>query len=77
MTEQQKVNVNGKEFDLVQLSEPCRNLLARAQNGQNALNVMAQLVELARVGQEVIMNDLNKLLPEDEEAPTAEGEVIN
>ena len=77
MTEQQKVNVNGKEVDLAQLSEPCRNLLARAQNGQNALNVMAQLVELARVGQEVIMNDLNKLLPEDEEAPTAEGEVIN
>ena len=77
MTEQQKVNVNGKEFDLAQLSEPCRNLLARAQNGQNALNVMAQLVELARVGQEVIVNDLNKLLPEDDEAPAAEGEVIN
>lgn len=77
MTEQQKVNVNGKDYDWSQMTEPCRNLFVRAQNGQNALNLMAQLVELARVGQEVIQNDLMKLMPEDDEAPTAEGEVIN
>ena len=59
------------------MTEPCRNLFVRVQNGQNALNLMAQLVELARVGQEVIQKDLMKLLPEDDEAPTAEGEVIN
>ena len=77
MTEQQKVSVNGKDYDWSQMTEPCRNLFVRAQNGQNALNLMAQLVELARVGQEVIQNVLMKLLPEDDEAPAAEGEVIN
>ncbi len=77
MSEQQKINIDGKDYGLASLSQPCKELLVRAQNGQNALAVMGTTLELARIGQEVINIDLRKLLPtEDDETDVAEGELI-
>lgn len=77
MSEQQKITIDGKDYDLASLSQPCKELLVRAQNGQNALAVMGTTLELARIGQEVINIDLRKLLPtEDDETEVAEGELI-
>jgi hypothetical protein len=77
MSEQQTINIDGKDYDLASLSQPCKELLVRAQNGQNALAVMGTTLELARIGQEVINIDLRKLLPtEDDETDVAEGELI-
>lgn len=78
MNEQQQIQVNGQTYNVDDLSQPCRELLVRAQNGQNALAVMGTTLELARIGLEVINIDLQKLLPVEEEAPEiAEGELIN
>lgn len=77
MSEQQVISIGGKEYDLASLSQPCKELLVRAQNGQNALAVMGTTLELARIGQEVINIDLRKLLPtEDDETEVAESELI-
>ena len=78
MNEQQQIQVNGQTYNVDDLSQPCRELLVRAQNGQNALAVMGTTLELARIGLEVFNIDLQKLLPVEEEAPEiAEGELIN
>lgn len=78
MSEQQQIQVNGQTYNVDDLSQPCRELLVRAQNGQNALAVMGTTLELARIGLEVINIDLQKLLPADDgETEIAEGEVIN
>ena len=78
MSEQQQIQVNGQTYNVDDLSQPCKELLVRAQNGQNALAVMGTTLELARIGLEVINIDLQKLLPEDNgETEIAEGEVIN
>jgi len=78
MSEQQQIQVNGQTYNVDDLSQPCKELLVRAQNGQNALAVMGTTLELARIGLEVINIDLQKLLPADDgETEIAEGEVIN
>lgn len=78
MSEQQQIQINGQTYNLDDLSQPCKELLVRAQNGQNAMAVMGTTLELARIGLEVINIDLQKLLPMDDgETQIAEGEVIN
>lgn len=78
MNEQQQIQVNGQTYNVDDLSQPCKELLVRAQNGQNAVAVMGTTLELARIGLEVINIDLQKLLPVDDgETEIAEGEVIN
>lgn len=78
MSEQQQIQINGQTYNLDDLSQPCKELLVRAQNGQNAMAVMGTTLELARIGLEVINIDLQKLLPVDDgETQIAEGEVIN
>lgn len=78
MSEQQQIQINGQTYNVDDLSQPCRELLVRAQNGQNAMAVMGTTLELARIGLEVINIDLQKLLPVDDgETEIAEGEVIN
>lgn len=78
MNEQQQIQVNGQTYNVDDLSPTCKELLVRAQNGQNALAVLGTTLELARIGLELINNDLTKLLPtEDAEEEIAEGEVIN
>lgn len=78
MSEQQQIQINGQTYNVDDLSQPCKELVVRAQNGQNAMAVMGTTLELARIGLEVINIDLQKLLPtEDGETEIAEGEVIN
>ena len=78
MSEQQVIQINGQTYNVDDLSQPCKELVVRAQNGQNAMAVMGTTLELARIGLEVINIDLQKLLPVDDgETEIAEGEVIN
>lgn len=80
MNEQQQIQINGQTYNVDDLSQPCKELLVRAQNGQNAMAVMGTIIEMARIGQEVINIDLQKLLPtqeEEAESEIAEGELIN
>ena len=79
MSEEQQIQVNGQTYNVDDLSPTCKELLVRAQNGQNALAVMGTTLELARIGLQIINSDLTKLLPTDEEADETplEGEVIN
>lgn len=78
MSEQQQIQINGQTYNVDDLSQPCKELLVRAQNGQNAMAVMGTTLELARIGLEVINIDLQKLLPVDDgETEIAEGEVLN
>lgn len=78
MSEQQLINIDGKQYNFPELSEPTQQLVIRAQNAQNAMAVVGTALELMRIGSEVINMDLRKLLPEDDgEAEIAEGEVIN
>lgn len=77
MSEQQQIQVNGQTYNVDDLSPTCKELLVRAQNGQNALAVLGTTLELARIGLELINNDLTKLLPTEESEEIAEGEVIN
>jgi hypothetical protein len=77
MSEEQQIQVGGNIYNVSDLSQPCKELLVRAQNGQNALAAMSTTLELARIGLEVINLDLKKLLPtEDYETGVAEGELI-
>jgi len=77
MSEEQQIQVGGNIYNVSDLSQPCKELLVRAQNGQNALAAMGTTLELARIGLEVINLDLKKLLPtEDDETEVAEGESI-
>ena len=75
MNEQQQIQVNGQTYNVDDLSPTCKELLVRAQNGQNALAVLGTTLELARIGLELINNDLTKLLPTEEEE-AEEGEVV-
>ena len=78
MNEEQQIQIDGQVYDVDSLSPTCKELLVRAQNGQNALAVMGTVFEMARLGQELINSDLKKLLPVEEETPEiAEGELIN
>lgn len=78
MNEQQQIQVNGQTYNVDDLSPTCKELLVRAQNGQNAMAVLGTTLELARIGLELLNNDVTKLLPkEDDEPEIAEGEVIN
>lgn len=78
MSEQQLINIDGKQYNFPELSEPTQQLVIRAQNAQNAMAVVGTALELMRIGSEVINMDLRKLLPEDDgETEIAEGEVIN
>lgn len=77
MSEQQQIQVNGQTYNVDDLSPTCKELLVRAQNGQNALAVLGTTLELARIGLELINSDLTKLLPTEESEDIAEGEVIN
>lgn len=77
MSEQQQIQVNGQTYNVDDLSPTCKELLVRAQNGQNALAVLGTTLELARIGLELINSDLTKLLPTEEPEDIAEGEVIN
>ena len=78
MNEQQQIQVNGQTYNVDDLSPTCKELLVRAQNGQNAMAVLGTTLELARIGLELLNNDATKLLPkEDDEPEIAEGEVIN
>ena len=77
MSEQQQIQVNGQTYNVDDLSPTCKELLVRAQNGQNALAVLGTTLELARIGLELINNDLTKLLPTEDSEEIAEGEVIN
>lgn len=77
MSERQQIQVNGQTYNVDDLSPTCKELLVRAQNGQNALAVLGTTLELARIGLELLSNDLTKLLPTEESAEIAEGEVIN
>ena len=75
MNEQQQIQVNGQTYNVDDLSPTCKELLVRAQNGQNALAVLGTTLELARIGLELINKDLTKLLPAEEEE-AEEGEVV-
>ena len=78
MNEEQQIQIDGQVYDVDSLSPTCKELLVRAQNGQNALAVFGTVFEMARLGQELISSDLKKLLPTEEETPEiAEGELIN
>lgn len=77
MNEQQQIQVNGQVYDVDSLSPTCKELLVRAQNGQNALAVMGTVIEMARIGQELINSDLTKLLPTSEEPTEMEGELMD
>ena len=62
MSEQQVIQINGQTYNVDDL--PTRKeLVVRAQNGQNAMAVMGTTLELARIGLEVINIDLQKLYP--------------
>lgn len=76
MSEQQQIQVNGQTYNVDDLSPTCKELLVRAQNGQNALAVLGTTLELARIGLELINNDLTKLLPSEEEAEAEDGEIV-
>lgn len=76
MSEQQLVNINGQQYALEDLSPNCQELLVRSQNGQNALAVQSSILELARIGLQVINNDITKLLPTDQDSG-GEGELAD
>ena len=77
MNEEQQIQIDGNSYNISDLSQPCKELLIRAQNGQNALATIGTTLELARIGLEVISLDLKKLLPtEDDSIEVAEGELI-
>lgn len=77
MSEQQQIMVNGQPYNVDDLSPTCQELLVRAQNGQNALNVLGTTMELARLGLQILNNDITKLLPSAEEPEELEGELAD
>lgn len=77
MSEQQVINVNGKQYAVEDLSPNCQELLVRSQNGQNALAVQSSILELARIGLQIINNDITKLLPTEDDTTEVEGELAD
>lgn len=77
MSEQQQIMVNGQPYNVDDLSPNCQELLVRAQNGQNALAVLGNTMELARLGLQILNNDITKLLPAAEESAELEGELAD
>ena len=77
MSEQQQIMVNGQPYNVDDLSPNLQELLVRAQNGQNALAVLGNTMELARLGLQILNNDITKLLPAAEEPAELEGELAD
>ena len=64
MAEPQTVIIDGNQYDISDISERCKSMLAAAQNGQQGISMMSAALDMARAGLDQTLADAKKLLPE-------------
>jgi len=64
MAEPQLIVIDGQQYDVSDISERCKGLLAAAQNGQQGISLMSAALDMARAGLDQTLADAKKLLPE-------------
>ena len=81
MAEPQRIIIDNEQYNVDDISESCKQMLATAQNGQQGVALMSAALDMARAGLDQTLADAKKLLPdpipqEQEEGfkPVPEGE---
>lgn len=64
MAQPQLIVIDGVQYDVTDISERCKGLLAAAQNGQQGISLMSAALDMARAGLDQTLADAKKLLPE-------------
>lgn len=81
MAEPQRIIIDNAQYNVEDISERCKQMLATAQNGQQGVALLSAALDMARAGLDQTLADAKKLLPdpieqeqEEEFEPVAENE---
>lgn len=64
MAEPTKIWIDNEQYNVDDISESCKQMLAAAQNGQQGVSLLSAALDMARVGLEQSLADAKKLLPD-------------
>lgn len=71
MTELNTITIEEKQYDVAALSETCIGKLNAYQTTQSAINLLASLLNHARIGADADFTEAKKLLPEPLDPPSS------
>lgn len=81
MAEPQRIIIDNQQYNVDDISESCKQMLATAQNGQQGVALLSAALDMARAGLDQTLADAKKLLPdpiqqdqEEEFEPVPDGE---
>ena len=81
MAERQRIIIDNQQYNVDDISESCKQMLATAQNGQQGVALLSAALDMARAGLDQTLADAKKLLPdpiqqdqEEEFEPVPDGE---
>ena len=81
MAEPQRIFIDNEQYNVDDISESCKQMLATAQNGQQGVALLSAALDMARAGLDQTLADAKKLLPdpiqqdqEEEFEPVPDGE---